>query len=309
LEEIFIGSAGRHPASRQFEISKETPGSFGHVAHEPGIDRGIYVGFDPDGRLRVLISVPHPEIIRRAFNLVAVSTVSIDAPMTIGFEAVPQALPLKLLMFHEGAFVDATDDSGLAIPLPCVSAVGADFDNDSDIDLYLVCAGNIRNYPNIVYLNDGAGHFAAVPDAAGAQGTPKGLRDSAAVADYDRDGFVDLAVTNGRALSPVIGDGDDQIWRNAANDNHWLEIDLEGSLSNRDAIGTRVELYAGGVTQVREVGCDMHLFSQNHRRVHFGLGKDVRVDRLRIYWPSGTIDDLTDFEGDRVLHIVETSGQ
>ena len=126
------------------------------------------------------------------------------------------------------------------------------------------------------------------------------------VSDYDRDGFLDLFITNGSdPTSPFVTDGPHQLFHNTSNNNHWLEIDLEGVKSNRDGIGASIILEAGGTKQIREQRGGMHLLSQNHQRVHFGLGKNSRVDRLTIRWPSGTVQQIGSMAADRILKIRE----
>jgi hypothetical protein len=136
-----------------------------------------------------------------------------------------------------------------------------------------------------------------------------GRGDAAVVADYDRDGFLDLFITNGSdPTSPFVVDGPHQLFHNRGNNNHWLEIDLEGVKSNRDGIGASIILEAGGTRQIREQRGGMHLLSQNHQRVHFGLGKNSMVDRLTIRWPSGTVQEIGRMAADRILKIREGAG-
>jgi len=70
-------------------------------------------------------------------------------------------------------------------------------------------------------------------------------------------------------------------------DNDWIQFDLEGTRSNRSAIGAQVHLYWNGKVQVQEVSGGNGYASQNQRRLHFGLGKDPRIEKAVIRWPSG----------------------
>jgi hypothetical protein len=207
----------------------------------------------------------------------------------------------------EEGFEDWTVAAGLDAPASCPSVVAGDFDNDMDVDLYLVCRGVIENAPNILYENQGDGTFLAVPEAGGAAGSSLGIGDTVVMADYDRDGFLDLFVTNGAWPPPFDDDGPHQLFRNLGNGNHWLEIDLEGVVSNRDGIGARVLATAGEVTQLREQGGGMHNNSQDHQHIHFGLGSNTMVDRLTVHWPSGVVQELQNVPADQVLRIVEPS--
>ncbi|MGB5261162.1 MAG: ASPIC/UnbV domain-containing protein, partial [Gammaproteobacteria bacterium] len=125
-------------------------------------------------------------------------------------------------------------------------------------------------------------------------------------ADYDRDGFIDLFVTNGRGSAP-FHNGPSQIMHNLGNGNHWLEIDLEGIRSNRDAIGAEVLATANGMTQMRYQGGGMHRFSQNHSRIHFGLAGNTTVDTVTVNWPSGITQTINNLPADEIVHILEPS--
>ncbi len=76
-------------------------------------------------------------------------------------------------------------------------------------------------------------------------------------------------------------------------------------MSNRDGIGSEIELEAGGMTQMRSQGGGMHSFSQNHKRIHFGLGQNTKVDRITIRWPSGVVQELREIAVDQILQIIE----
>ena len=214
-----------------------------------------------------------------------------------------------MLLQQNDGFVEKTLVGEAGAHTSCYYVGAGDFDNDMDVDLYLTCTGPVANLPNRLLENDGKGNFLLVPDAGGATGSQHGRGDVVAIADYDRDGFLDLFVANGRdPTSPFTADGPHQLFRNQGNDNNWLEIDLEGAVSNRDGIGSRVELTVAGIIQIREQTGGMHRITQNHQRVHFGLGKHRRVDQITVKWPSGIVQRLNDIEANQILHITEPSG-
>jgi hypothetical protein len=208
----------------------------------------------------------------------------------------------KLFVQTPTGVVDVTAAAGIDTPSrESQSVAAADFDNDMDVDIYVVRANDRENYPNLIYENLGDGTFRVVPDAGGAKGTTIGIGSDVTTADYDMDGFVDLFVTNGRLDS----EGPNQLYRNRGNANRWLEIDLEGRVSNRDGIGTQLVATAGGVSQLREQGGGIHAKAQNHARIHFGLGQNTCVQRLSLHWPSGVDQVLVSIPTNRSIHVVE----
>jgi hypothetical protein len=118
-----------------------------------------------------------------------------------------------------------------------------------------------------------------------------------AVADYDGDGFLDLLVAN-IDQPPVL-------LRNSGNDNHWLAVQLVGKRSNRDGVGARLALTAGGRRQVREIHSGTSFLSQHSLVAHFGLGRLDRADELQIRWPSGVVQTLTNLVVDRKITVTE----
>ena len=100
------------------------------------------------------------------------------------------------------------------------------------------------------------------------------------------------------------------MYRNdGGNDLHWVSFRLEGVESNRDAIGARVEIEAGGRTQVAEVQSGGSFLSHNDMRIHFGLGEANVIDRIRIRWPSGEVDELTGLAADSFVTVREGQGR
>ena len=89
--------------------------------------------------------------------------------------------------------------------------------------------------------------------------------------------------------------------------NHWLELKLEGTKSNRDAIGARIRISAGGHAQFNHVSTASGYASSSAGPVHFGLGPAEMVDEIEIRWPSGTTQVLKNVQADRILHVKELS--
>jgi hypothetical protein len=91
----------------------------------------------------------------------------------------------------------------------------------------------------------------------------------------------------------------------SANTGHWIAIKLKGTKSNRDGIGARVEVFAGGKRYTAEHVAGSGYLSQDDSRMHFGLGAAVTVDKLIVHWPSGREQTLEKVAADRVLTVEE----
>jgi hypothetical protein len=89
---------------------------------------------------------------------------------------------------------------------------------------------------------------------------------------------------------------------------HWASFELAGTKSNRMAIGARLKLVAGGITQTDEIHSGGSYISQSDLRVHFGLGKSTKIDSLEIRWPSGAVETLKNLEADKFYSILEGQG-
>ncbi|MEW6744405.1 MAG: CRTAC1 family protein [Planctomycetota bacterium] len=297
---VFIGSAGLHPTSFPFTLTSERPDAQG-LTETGGADKGVYVGYEEaEGSwcLR-LKSAAWEEVVARITSARPITKLE-----RIGLPARAPAYRPRLYLNEGGHFRDASSQVGLPEGANVFSIGAGDFDNDMDVDLYLVCSGELVNSDNILLENQGDGVFRNVLHAGGAVGSAKGLGDCVALADYDRDGFLDLFVTNGRNFEP-LAHGPHQLYRNRGNSNHWLEIDLVGVKSNRDGIGARVVVTTGGITQVRSQDNGMHCYTQNFKRLHVGLAQHLRVERIVVEWPSGTVQALEEVAADQILSIVE----
>ena len=182
-----------------------------------------------------------------------------------------------------------------------------DIDNDTWLDLF-VANGRIpslpslptaMNDPNKLFLNNGDKTFSDITDQNGV-GDPSYGRGMA-YSDFDADGDLDFVVVNQNELG-----GTTLFYRNeSSNGNHYVQFQLVGKESNRDAYGAKLWLYAGGQTFLRETdGGGGSFCSQNTSIVHFGLGTIGQIDSLRIDWPGGHVDHLGVFAID-ARHVVE----
>jgi enediyne biosynthesis protein E4 len=134
-----------------------------------------------------------------------------------------------------------------------------------------------------VWVNDGAGKFNDVAQAVGANDTYDGR--SVALADLWNRGVLDVIVTNQRG--PLL------IYKNTvAPENTWIDFELEGTTSNRSALGAEVKLFWNGLQQVQTVSGGSGFCAENQRRLHFGLGKNPQIEKAVIRWPSGKVQTI-----------------
>jgi hypothetical protein len=218
----------------------------------------------------------------------------------------------------DGTFTDVTGLSGVGSPLNNRGAIWGDYDNDGYLDLYIVNSGSFQqNGAKHLLRNNGDGTFHDVTSTAQVWAGVNGRGNGAAWGDFDNDGFLDLYVTNGwgppilaRKGSPkCLVSGPHVLYKNNGNDNQWLKLTLIGKSSNRDAIGSKLVLQAGGLAQFREVngGGGGQFFSQGSGPIHFGLGQAEVVDALTIQWLSGARQTLTAIKPNQNLVVIEGS--
>jgi Ca2+-binding RTX toxin-like protein len=309
--DIRIGAAGSRPDSLIFSLDalNAQGEEIGIPTYTPGVDRGVFIGYE-NGRWQIMLSHDQSDEVSFLYEF----SEPIEDFLAVNFNPFPVRNNSILLINTEDGFVDQTALSGVGdIDVSATNVVTGDLDNDGDLDIYIVASDLTQNQPNVLLDNQGDGTFKRVVQAGGAEGTTLGLGDSAALADYDNDGDLDLFVTNGDVtgfLRPFYLDGGVQLFRNDLdNGNHYLIIDLEGVASNRDAIGARVEVTAGGTTQVREQNGGIHNRAQNDQRLHFGLGQNDLVERIEILWPSGLREVINNVAVDQIITILEGSSQ
>jgi hypothetical protein len=151
-----------------------------------------------------------------------------------------------------------------------------------------------------VWINDGLGRFTDVAQVVGVSDTNDGR--AVALADFGNRGALDVIVANQRG--PLL------IYRNhAAPERHWIQFALEGTASNRSAIGSRVEVHWNGRLQAQEVSAATGFSAQNQRRLHYGLGGSTSVDRVVIRWPSGARQTIERPQIDMLHRVKEPDGR
>ncbi len=212
---------------------------------------------------------------------------------------------------RDGLFSDVSYASKIGtMSLPYLAwGVGfCDYDNDGYQDLFVanghldenVQAFNPTGFyeqSNLFFRNNRDGTFDEIAIDSGSGLRLEKVSRGFAYADYDNDGDLDLLVTNLKGTPDLL--------ENRGGQNTWLTLKLIGTRSNRDAIGARVKVTTGNLTQIREVRSGSSYLSQNDMRLHFGLGKHRQINRIEIHWPSGLQEQLEAIEANQILTLVE----
>ena len=190
--EIFIGANSRNPRSLTFTLDSSNANYRGRPKVQPGIDKGVYIWFDvAKNEWTVEASATRKEDINFLFKTELIPQIA-----TEGFKPNLNGKKDVLLTYDPdlGRFVDGTDFANLSdTKIAGRNVVSGDFDNDADLDLYILATANTQNLPNVLLENLGDGKFRQVPNAAGAAGNDKGRGDTVVVGDYDVNGNARLS--------------------------------------------------------------------------------------------------------------------
>lgn len=214
----------------------------------------------------------------------------------------------------DGSFNYVTPTSGLSAMTVSHSGWGVrflDYDNDGWKDLLIAQGHDLDTieltYPNLHYrepmlLARNTGHgFVDISRESGSVFGQPWIARGMAIGDLDNDGRLDAVITT--------NDGPVHILHNeTAASNHWLLLKLVGHKSNRDAIGAEVAITTATGSQFATVSTASSYLSASDKRVHFGLGKEARVRKIEIRWPSGIRQTLNDVAADQVLEVNEPAG-
>ncbi len=222
-------------------------------------------------------------------------------------------VPVLYKNLGKGNFDVVTPESGLAVDNRFVSwgAGFEDFDNDGWFDI-TISTGNLvpelelhfpdapAKSPLLLFRNLGDGRFEELFDEAGpAIQVPHSSR-GLAYGDFDNDGDIDMLVVN-------LGEPPSLLRNDVSGKNHWIKIRPEGTVSNRTAIGTRIEVTANGKTQMKELQSQSSFLSCGDFRLHFGLGSALTAD-VSLRWPSGQRQSFAGLKADQLYTIKEPIG-
>lgn len=215
----------------------------------------------------------------------------------------------------DGIFEDMVMKARLAVNPQYVGwGVGmVDLDNDGWRDIFQV-NGHVypeldtkngperyRN-PRLVYRNLGKGVFEDVSALAGPGVQEKKSSRGAAFGDFDNDGDIDVLIMN-------MGEPPSLLRNDLKSANHWLKVELEGTKSNRSAIGAVVTVASAQWKLTDVVLSQSSYISHNDSRLHFGLGGDAMVEKITVRWPNGAAEQFPGTPADRLVKLVESSGR
>jgi len=213
----------------------------------------------------------------------------------------------------KGYFRDVTLRAGLGVETRFVGwgAAICDLDNDGLADLFFT-TGMVYpeaeakipdapwKTPSVVFRNLGGGRFEELVHEAGPGIMEEHSSRGAAFGDFDNDGDVDILIVN-------LNEPPSLLRNDTTGGGHWLKVLLEGTKSNRSAIGAQVVASYGETKQAQAVLAQSSYLSVNDRRLHFGLGAATTAD-LEIVWPNGGRESVLKVTADQLVTIREGSG-
>ena len=212
----------------------------------------------------------------------------------------------------DGFFTDATSITKTALvtyPYLGWATAFVDFDNDGYGDVF-VANGHLQDnlkelglegtyaQRNLLFQNKQNGTFTEVSQSLGPGFRFEDVSRGATFADYDLDGDIDIFVTNSNTPPRLLrNDG--------GNKNNWLQIKMKATRSSSDAVGTRVKITTGDLSQIREVQSGDGYLSQRALKLHFGIGKHNKVDKIEVLWVSGSTQIVQQVPANQVLSLQE----
>ena len=201
-------------------------------------------------------------------------------------------------MAFNNTFEEKADALGVGFYGVGWGSVFLDSDNDKDLDLYvsgsLVGSDVISSH---YYENKGSENF-IIPEAGFSGDTVASY--SNAVGDINNDGHFEILVSNNAPHHS-------HLWKSAPTNNNWIKINIEGIVSNRDGVGSRIDVYSSGIKQMRYTQCGSGFLGQNSSSQIIGIGDDEEVDSIHITWPSGHIDSFYDLIVNQRYDLIEGS--
>ena len=202
-----------------------------------------------------------------------------------------------------GLFSDNSYASGIAVASGQFvgwSSSFLDYDNDGDADIFKT-NGELKHLygqEDQLFENVGSGKFKDSSVELSQYFREEYVGRGACLGDYDNDGDIDIYIVNLNSQGMLLRN-------NKGNENNWISLDLVGSTSNRDGIGSRIKLMAGGKVQTAQKKSTSGYLSQNDSRIHFGLMKNDLIEKIEIKWPSGKFQVLENIKANQILTVKE----
>ena len=196
-----------------------------------------------------------------------------------------------------GHFAEITAGSGLEFTDFFLQAKFVDFDNDGFIDILVAGGGEY------FFKNNGNKTFTRITNLFPAN---KAMH-SFATGDLNNDGFQDVFANYGSSYISVDNANPDRLWMNNGNANHWFSVRLQGTISNRDAVGARVTITGPWGTQIREVRSGESYGMVTSFACSFGLGTYTTIPTVTVRWPSGLVETFNDIAADQTVTVIENT--
>jgi hypothetical protein len=217
---------------------------------------------------------------------------AVNAWLNAGTRLQSAVVPARYRNDGDDGFVDVAEEAGVIGVYAGRSVIECDCDNDTRTDIVVGAGSPGPGAPgwNPVYRNLGGGKF--LDESTQSRVGPTAMTHGMTISDFDGDGFEDIYLIPGHTLELGAVHGN-ALYRNEGNDNGWLKVRLQGTLSNRDAIGARVLLSVDGRRQVREVRGGQPFAGTRDKTLVFGLGTADSAARLEVRWPSGKVTEQT----------------
>jgi enediyne biosynthesis protein E4 len=204
---------------------------------------------------------------------------------------------------NNGVFAEKGNASGIstaAAQFVGWSSSFVDYDNDGDQDIFKTNGAlkHLYGQEDQLFENEGGGKFKDVSLEKGSYFQKELVGRGACLGDYDNDGDLDIFIVN-------LNDHAIFLRNNQGNQNNWLILDLTGTKSNRDAIGTIIKVTSDTLVQTSQKKSTTGYLSQNDPRVHFGMAKFAKADKIEIKWPSGKTQVLENIKCNQILKVTE----
>ena len=178
-----------------------------------------------------------------------------------------------------------------------------DYDNDAYNDLYITTGAILStyqfDYTSWFYRNENGQGFALINDSINQNTFAKSY--SAVKGDINNDGFYDMAIQNEFPTNTFV-------FENSTNQNNYIKLSLNATISNSQCIGAEVKVYAGGIQQMQTQFSGEMLCSQNSQHLIFGIGNNSLIDSIVTYFPSGIVNKLVNVTPNQSLQIQEING-